>query len=126
MKLTTTLSFVFIFFALVMTACGGGGGATEEGGGGSTAGGEVPAQYQGPIASSADATRGAELYDQACLSCHGEGAPALDNIGWTPARVRMQIREGGEGMPPLSTSRLSDEDMESILAHMATIGAVTP
>jgi mono/diheme cytochrome c family protein len=120
-KISMTLGSVMLGLALV--GCGGGGGGEEGGGGDVTAGGEVPAEYQGAI--TGDATAGAELYDQACGSCHPGSAPDLAGIAWSAAATRQQIREGDDEMPPFPESRISAEDMENILAHMVTIGAVT-
>lgn len=101
--------------ALVLGACGGGGG-----GGDTTDGQEASAQYAGPIGSS-DAARGEEVYNQSCAICHNSG-PSLENIGWSPARLRQQIREGSGRMPAISANRVSDADMEAILAYMVTTG----
>ena len=59
------------------------------------------------------------------MACHDGDAPALANIGWSAARMRQQIREGEDNMPPISSNRLSSEELEAVLAHMVTIGAVT-
>ncbi len=121
----TLISFATLCLAITITGCGGGGGEEGgEGGGGSTSGGEVPAEYQGPIADTADAAAGAESYDQVCAACHPTDAPDLAGIAWSAGAVRRQVREGADGMPPFSASRLSDADLENILAHMKTIGAI--
>lgn len=103
--------------ALALAACGGGqstGGTTAEGG-----------EYAGPIAST-DVAAGETAYNSKCGGCHASGgtAPAIADIGWTPAHMRQQIREGSGGMPAIGPSRLSDEDMESMLAYLVTINAV--
>jgi len=102
--------------ALMLVACGGGGG---DGGDDSH---DVAAQYAGPIGSS-DTARGAEVYDSVCSACHSSG-PALENIAWSAGRMRQQIREGSGRMPPISENRVSAEDLEAVLAHLVTIGAV--
>jgi mono/diheme cytochrome c family protein len=101
---------------LALAACGGGGGAARDPG-------AVAAAYAGPIRST-DVEGGRELYDNLCMSCHGGGAPALENLAWTAAAMRQQIREGEGRMPAIPESRLSNDDMESLLAYMVTIGAV--
>lgn len=110
---------------LAMAACGGGGG-----GGGTTtsdttdtSGGDTSSQYAGPIGST-DVTQGEARYNAVCASCHNNGAPAVANIGWTVERLRQQIREGSANMPAIRASRLSDADMEAVLAYMQTIGSV--
>jgi mono/diheme cytochrome c family protein len=119
------ISFAMLSLVITITGCGGGGGGEgDDGTGASTSGGEVPAEYAGPIAETADATAGAESYDQACASCHPGDAPDLAGIAWSAGAVRQQVREGSDEMPPFNASRISDDDLENILAHMATMGAV--
>jgi hypothetical protein len=110
--------------SLGLVGCGGGGGGGgTSGGGGGTSGGET--SYAGPIAST-DVALGQQKYDSRCgNACHNSGGgPPLANIGWTAERTRRQIREGSSGMAPIGVSRLSNEDMEAVLAYMVTIGAV--
>jgi mono/diheme cytochrome c family protein len=106
--------------------CGGGGTGTETADGSETAGGEAT-QYDGPIAST-DAERGAERFETFCGGCHPGGqedvGPSLIAEPHSAGRIRQQIREGAAQMRPFSAGRLSDADMETILAYMATIGAV--
>lgn len=108
-----------VLVGLAFAGCGGGGGG---GAGGGTAGGE--AAYAGPVGST-DVEHGQARYDAVCASCHNNGAPQLANIGWSPERMRQQIREGDDDMPAISESRLSAEDMEAVLAYLQTIGGVT-
>lgn len=122
---------------LALTACGGGGssGGTSEGtttGGGETAGGgdadagttAAASPYAGAIGST-DVAHGETKFTARCGGCHNNGAPALANIGWTAERMRRQIREGEGEMPAISAERLSDADMEAVLAYLVTIGAIT-
>lgn len=102
--------------AVASTACGGASGQHAE------EGHEAAAQYAGPIASD-DLARGESRYTAVCMACHASGPP-LENIAWGPAAMRRQIREGNGGMPAIPAVRLSDNDMEAVLAHMTTIGAV--
>ena len=99
-----------------LAGCGGGGETAEAH--------EAAAQYAGPIGSS-DVARGQEVYSAVCSSCHDGGAPQLPNIGWDAARMRQQVREGEDRMPPISEARVSAEDLEAVLAYLTTIGAVT-
>lgn len=97
----------------------GGGAASGEGAA------EIPAQYQGPIRSE-DVAKGQELFTAMCADCHdGSLGPSLAGIGWAAGAVRRQIREGEEQMPPIPANRLSDEDMEHVLAYMKSTGGVT-
>jgi mono/diheme cytochrome c family protein len=110
---------------LTVAACGGGGGSTTTSGGGdtTTGGGEASSQYAGPIGST-DTAQGEARYNAVCASCHNNGAPAVANIGWTTEHLRRQIREGSANMPAIHTARLSDADLEAVLAYLQTIGAV--
>ncbi|MDD9945842.1 MAG: cytochrome c [Myxococcales bacterium] len=109
----------------VVAGCGGGGGA-EEGGSDETSGGDV-SQYEGPIAST-DTAKGEEIFLTYCDDCHPDGGadsgPSLIDHPHAVARVRQQIREGSGKMRPFSAGRLSDEDMEHLLAYLNTLGAV--
>lgn len=118
-KIGTTL----VGLALALTVgCGGGGGSGGEGGGGA-GGGTSGGEYAGPIAST-DTAHGQERYAARCGTCHESGsAPDLANIGWTPEQLRRQIREGSGGMNAIPPARLSDEDMEAVLAYLVTTGA---
>ena len=62
------------------------------------------------------------LYFQyGCRSCHGSGVGAivgedLDEV--SPSEVRREVRDGPGGMPAYSSSLLSDEDLELIIAFL--------
>lgn len=105
---------------LGLLGCGGGGEAASSG---STSGGEVPAQYLGAVESE-DTARGESMYAAACAPCHDNGAPPVADIGWDVGHMRQQIREGSGNMPPITADRLGDEDMEAVLAYLATVGAI--
>ena len=111
---------------VTLMGCGGSGGGAEEPAGEETSGGDV-SQYQGPITST-DVDRGKDLFDARCGDCHPNGeedvGPSLVAEPHTPARIRQQIREGSGKMRPFSEARLSAEDVESILAFLASIHAV--
>ncbi len=107
---------------LAAMGCGGGssGGAEESSGGESSA-------YEGPVAST-DVELGKEKFTDFCDDCHpdaqsGEG-PSLIEHAHTAARIRQQIREGSDKMRPFSEARLSNENMEAILAYLASVNAV--
>ena len=110
--------------ALVLYACGG--GSSEPSSGESSSGGES-AQYEGAIAST-DVDHGKELFSANCDDCHPGGdsdvGPSLIETPHTPARIRQQIREGSGRMRPFSEKRLSKDDVEAILAYLASIHAV--
>ncbi len=85
------------------------------------------AHYERPIASD-DVEAGRLRYFVVCAPCHeqrGErNAPSLAHLSWSPGRVRRQVREGSMLMPPIRPNRLSDDELEDVLAYFADIGAV--
>ncbi|MDW8245729.1 MAG: cytochrome c [Sandaracinaceae bacterium] len=117
---------LLLLLFLESSGCGGASGAspsTPSHGAGE--GAESPSPYEGPIRST-DVELGARRYASRCgNACHESGGgPPLANLRWSPERMRRQIREGSGGMPAIPPSRLSDEDMEALLAYLVTIGAV--
>ncbi len=61
------------------------------------------------------------FFQYGCKSCHGSGTGAivgddLDDV--SPSEVRREVRDGPEGMPAYSSSLLSDEDLELIVAFL--------
>jgi len=113
---------------LMAVGCGGGGGGQEGGGGEETSGGEgAGASYEGAITST-DAAHGKELFAKFCDDCHPDGqedvGPSLIDEPHTPARIRQQVREGSGKMRPFSEKRISGEDLEALLAYLASINAV--
>jgi mono/diheme cytochrome c family protein len=108
---------------IAAVGCGGGSSTAESE---ESSGGES-AQYEGPIAST-DAAHGKEVFSSFCDDCHPDGGedvgPSLIEHPHSPARIRQQIREGSGKMRPFSEARLSNEDMESILAWLASVNAV--
>ena len=106
-----------------LAACSGGSSPSSE----ASSGGDA-AQYEGPIAST-DVQRGEEQFELYCADCHPDGeedvGPSLIADPHPPATLRRQIREGSGKMRPFSENRLSDEDLEAILAYMNTLGAVS-
>lgn len=89
--------------------------------------GTVDPRYQGPILSD-DAARGRNRYEIVCSPCHGDHServgPLLAGLGWSAPEVRAQVREGTALMPPIRPSRLSDDDLEALLAYFVELGVV--
>jgi mono/diheme cytochrome c family protein len=103
--------------------CGGGSSKpdSEESSGGESA------EYEGPIAST-DVAHGKEVFSSFCDDCHPDGGedvgPSLIEHAHTPAKIRQQIREGSGKMRPFSEARLNNQDMEAVLAWLASVNAV--
>jgi mono/diheme cytochrome c family protein len=108
-----------------LIACGGGGGAEEPSAEGSS--GSEDAAYAGPIAST-DVARGQEVFAANCEDCHPGGeedvGPSLIADPHVPADLRKQVREGSGKMRPFPEKRVSNEDLEALLAYLASINAV--
>lgn len=83
--------------------------------------------YWGPIAS-IDTERGRTRFQVVCAPCHvlheNPDAPELTALGWSPADVRHQIREGSALMPAIPERRLDDEDLEHLLAYLESCEVV--
>ena len=141
---TTILGGAALSACLVLTACGGGAAAAETTTtpAASSAGGESASSTETSTATtggnaSATATSGAsaemiaaggERFEAVCGLCHPGGeedsGPSIRDIHWDAARMRTQIRNGSGRMRPISATRLSDEDLEKVVAWLGTIGAV--
>lgn len=110
--------------ALVWIGCGGSPEGPE---GAEASSGAELTEYEGPIAST-DVERGKELFGMNCDDCHPGGdedvGPSLIADPHPPAELRKQIREGSGRMKPFSEKRLSDDDLEAVLAYLASINAV--
>ncbi|MBC7171866.1 MAG: c-type cytochrome [Polyangiaceae bacterium] len=107
-----------LFASAMLAACGGpsAGGPT------------TPARsYEGPIAST-DVMLGQRIYETHCSSCHpGASAgygPAIAGLGWQPAQMRQTVREGKGRMPAFGPEKISDEELEALLAHLSGTGSV--
>lgn len=107
----------------ILAACGGGAETPE---GEASSGGDV-ALYEGEVAST-DVAGGAEQFESFCGDCHPDGeedvGPSLIAHPHTAAELRKQVREGSGKMRPTSVARLSDENLEAMLAYLQTINAV--
>ena len=126
-KTLATWCAMGVMMTAMLAACGSSsGGAEEPGSEEATSGGDL-GPYAGAIAST-DVDRGKEVFDMMCGDCHpdGEGdvGPSLVAEPHSPARLRQQIREGGSRMRPFSEARLNADDMEAVLAYLASIHAV--
>ncbi len=126
MMLSTRSSFVLALAALLTLGGCGGSGSDEASGGEGTSGDE--AAYAGPIAST-DLAEGENQYEMYCSGCHpgGEGSrsgPSILNIGITAGHARMQVREGGSHMPDFGEDEIGAEELEALMAYMATMGVL--
>ena len=102
-------------------------GCSGSGSGGTSAYTVVPFQY--PLTST-DVEGGKEVYAVFCEGCHpgagGKGdGPEIAGEGYAPAKMRWQVRAGADDMPAFGPDKISDEDLESLLAYTETFGAVT-
>ena len=113
--------------AACVAACGGGGGKGAEATSGESSSGGEAAEYAGPIAST-DVEHGKEKFDDLCGDCHPDGGsadgPSLIATPHSAPHVRKQIREGSGKMRPFPERRLKNDDMEAIIAWLASVNAV--
>ena len=80
-----------------------------------------------PIGST-DVAAGTEVYAEFCEGCHPGGeegdGPKIAGEGASPSQVRWKVRSGGDDMPAFGPDKISDANMETLLAYALTIGAV--
>ncbi|QTM99556.1 c-type cytochrome [Sediminibacillus dalangtanensis] len=101
--------------ALLLAACGGGGGDSS---GGSDSGGSETAE-------SGDPSNGQSVYENNCLSCHGEqgegaSGPNLQEseVAQEQSQVEDKVRNGGNGMPSFEGD-LSDSEIADVAAYIS-------
>ena len=77
---------------------------------------------RGPIALDERSARGREVFQRSCHGCHpdGEGGlgPALNNKPLPSFVIRYQVRHGLGTMPSFPKERLSDEDLDAVVAYL--------
>ncbi|SDJ69420.1 c-type cytochrome [Sediminibacillus albus] len=111
------LLFVSLFsLALLLAACGGGG--EDDNSSGSGSGGESE------TAESGDPSNGESVFENNCLSCHGEqgagaSGPNLQESGVAEdqSQVEEMVRSGGNGMPSFEGD-LSDAEIADVTAYI--------
>lgn len=108
--------------SLTLAACGGGEDAGEEATGDKAAEEEkAPATEQETKETTTSA--GEEVYQQSCLSCHGENleggfGPALEKIGSQYSEEEiLHIIHNGQGQMPANV--VEGEDAEAVAAWLA-------
>lgn len=125
MRIQYKLSWMMLVASLA--ACGGGGKGGDTASSEATSGDEAAAEYAGPIAST-DVEHGKEVFDDLCGDCHPDGGsdsgPSLIATPHPAPKLRQQIREGSGKMRPFPEKRLKKDDLEAILAWLASVNAV--
>jgi mono/diheme cytochrome c family protein len=80
-----------------------------------------------PIGST-DVATGTEVYAEFCEGCHPGGeegdGPKIAGAEASPSQLRWQVRSGGDDMPAFGPDKISNADLETLLAYALTIGAV--
>ncbi len=93
----------------------------------------TPAAVDAPPADPAAAWQakvehGRRRYTRMCYAaCHDPGlaiAPNLHGKRLPERRVRNQVRQGGGEMDPIPVRRLSDEDLDAVIAYLSTISTI--
>lgn len=78
---------------------------------------------------STDLTTGNTVYAEYCEGCHPGGeegdGPKITDLGASPAQMRWRVRSGGDDMPAFGPDKISDAQLEALLAYTETFGAVT-
>jgi mono/diheme cytochrome c family protein len=124
------LAGCLIVSCLAVVACAG----PQRGGAGGFAA-APPAE-----STSTQVSKGAAVYAAHCERCHGPdrdsylSGPKLDDLGWSEADVRSQVRTGAtdpprsyaNNMPAISSKQLTDADLYALTAYLRSIGTITP
>jgi mono/diheme cytochrome c family protein len=80
-----------------------------------------------PVAST-DVAAGTEVYAEFCEGCHPGGeegdGPKIADAGASPSQLRWQVRSGGDDMPAFGPDKISNDNLEALLAYALTIGAI--
>jgi len=79
---------------------------------------------------STDVEAGSKVFAEFCEGCHPGGeegdGPRIAGEGLSPSQTRWKVRSGGDDMPAFGPDKISDADLESLLAYAITLGAVAP
>ncbi len=112
-RIGTTAAGLLTLFAV---ACGGDANVetaeSEHTGGGEAA----AAEYEGPI--TGDPAAGEAVFANNCAGCHPGVGPDLQAHHASAAETRMIIRHGEDRMPAFGADRISDADLENVLAYL--------
>ncbi len=116
-KLTVGLVIGAMAFAFGCSSSGKSGGTTAM----------TIEQFEFPLEST-DTKTGEVVYATFCEGCHPGGqsgdGPKIKGLGYSPAKVRWQIRSGLDDMPAFGPDKISDQNLEALLAYAATMGVV--
>jgi mono/diheme cytochrome c family protein len=82
----------------------------------------VPAAATGPQL----VARGLRSFERVCRTCHeaGESDGPAPNKNWAEARMRTTIRQGSGRMRAIPATRLSDADLDAVIAYLRTTHTV--
>jgi mono/diheme cytochrome c family protein len=61
-----------------------------------------------------------------CGACHEDGSDGpRANLGWAEDRMRTMVRNGSARMRAIPAERLSDTDLDAVIAYLRSIHAVS-
>ena len=84
-----------------------------------------PASASAAPSGAGDVTAGKAVFDQNCNACHPGGdrgaGPALRGKNLAAARITRQVRNGGGSMPAFSTSQISDQQLNNLIAYVDSL-----
>jgi mono/diheme cytochrome c family protein len=85
-------------------------------------------EFDFPLVSN-DVAAGSATFAEFCEGCHPGGekgdGPKIAGESISPAQMRWRVRSGGDDMPAFGPDKISDTDLESLLAYAETLGAVS-
>lgn len=72
--------------------------------------------------------RGRSRFNSVCGTCHPGGnediGPRIRGVGFSVSRMRRQIRSGSGRMRPIGPGRVSEADLDNLMAYLSTMGSV--
>lgn len=86
----------------------------------------APTRPTAPATDAALIARGRAAHQRVCARCHedGDSDGPHRNGNWPEDRMRRQVRQGDRQMRPIPVSRLSDADLDALIAYYRSIRAV--
>jgi mono/diheme cytochrome c family protein len=82
--------------------------------------------FEYPMVSN-DVAAGEEVYAEFCEGCHPGGmegdGPEIIGEMLPPAKMRWQVRNGGDDMPAFGEDKISRRELDDLLAYTATFQA---
>ncbi|MGB5809918.1 MAG: cytochrome c [Polyangiales bacterium] len=128
MRVICVLTLLLSATAVFEMGCSKGGTPTTPGRADADRGKSLEA-YDFPIGST-DVALGGQVYAEFCEGCHPGGqagdGPKIAGLSESVSQMRFKVRNGGDDMPAFDSTKISDAQLEALMAYTVTLGAVDP